>query len=721
MRPPLYLVFLWHMHQPYYRDPLKGIYRLPWVRLHGTKDYLDMVSILDEFPLIRQNFNLVPSLLEQIKDYVENNAKDEFLEISLKEPSGLNENEKVFILENFFLANWNTMIKPFPRYRELLGKRGHSVSRDILSKRIRYFSDQDIRDLQVLFNLVWIDPELRRKDSILRELEKKGSNYNEDDKKYIISKHLEILKSIIPKYREVAERKQIELSVSPFYHPILPLLCDTDSAKISLPHIKLPSQRFRSPEDAREQVKRAIDYFESIFDFRPEGLWPSEGSISEEVLRILRELGIKWTASDEDVLSGSTGVVLRDQEGRLKEPGFLYRPHFFEDIGLFFRDHRLSDLIGFVYSGWKPEDAARDLISKLKDIHERLDNKPYVVTIIMDGENAWEYYENDGRDFLTSLYTLISSQKWLKTITINEYLNEYGLLWKDPALGRIHPGSWINANFSVWIGHEEDNLAWDYLKLTRDELLMFERTHPEIDTSSAWKLIYIAEGSDWNWWYGDEHVSETQEEFDELFRNNLIAVYRFMGKEPPGYLLVPILREDRAAEPHVTIRGFVTPKLDGLVSSYFEWLHAAQLDVSRSGGSMHKTETIFESIYYGFDRDAFYIRIDGKRNASEILSDRRVVITFLQPEGYRIEISPEAVILKELREGRWVDIKPLESGINEIIEIAVPFPVLSLKENDEVGFIINLEKGSDILERIPLRGHIRFTVPGPYFEAIMWQ
>lgn len=721
MKPPLYLVFLWHMHQPYYRDPLKGIYKLPWVRLHGTKDYLDMVSILDGFPAIKQNFNLVPSLLEQIKDYEENNARDEFLQVSLKEPCELTENEKIFILENFFLANWNTMIRPFPRYRELLEKRGYSVSSDILSRRKRYFSDQDIRDLQVLFNLVWIDPSIRKKDTILMELERKGSNYSEDDKKYIIMKHFEILKSIIPKYREVAERKQVELSVSPFYHPILPLLCDTDSAKISLPDIKLPSHRFRSPEDARAQVKSAIDYFESIFGFRPEGLWPSEGSISEEVVRILRELGIKWSASDEDVLSGSLGVALRDSDGRLKEPGLLYRPHFFEEIGLFFRDHRLSDLIGFVYSVWKPEDAARDLISKLKDIHDRLDNKPYVVSIIMDGENAWEYYENDGRDFLVALYTLISSQKWLKTITIREYLNEYGGLWKEQVLKRIHPGSWIYGNFSVWIGHEEDNLAWDYLKLTRDELLRYEKANPEIDTSPLWKYIYIAEGSDWNWWYGDDHVSETQEEFDELFRNNLIAVYKFMGKEPPGYLLVPILREDRAAQPQVTIRGFITPKLDGLVSNYFEWLQAARLDVSRSGGSMHKTETLFEALYYGFDRDALYIRIDGKKRPSEILSESTLSIVFLQPQSYKIEINSQKVVLKEFREGRWQEIKPLEAGINEIIEIAVLFSDLALKENDEVCFIINLEKDSETFERIPLRGHIRFSVPGPYFEAIMWQ
>ncbi|MCX7793722.1 MAG: glycoside hydrolase family 57 protein, partial [Thermodesulfovibrionales bacterium] len=558
-------------------------------------------------------------------------------------------------------------------------------------------------------------------DQGLRELEKKGSNYSEDDKRYIISKHFEILKNIIPKYREVAGRGQIELSASPFYHPILPLLCDTDAAKKALPHIRLPSRRFQAPEDAKEQVKRAIEYFQSIFGFSPKGLWPSEGSVSEQVIGICREQGIKWMASDEDVLAASLGVSIRDSDGKIKEPALLYRPHLFEGMNLFFRDHRLSDLIGFVYSGWRPDDASRDFLSRLKEIHNRLDNKPYVVSIIMDGENAWEYYENDGRAFLNSLYSLLSSEDWIKTITVNEYLNEFEGLWKGSSLQRVHPGSWIHANFSVWIGHEEDNLAWDYLKLTRDELVRFEKEHPDIDTSPAWKLIYIAEGSDWNWWYGDEHVSETQEEFDELFRNNLIAVYKFIGKEPPAYLLVPILREDRAAQPTVTIRGFITPRLDGFVSSYFEWLQAAEFDVSRTGGSMHKAETIFEKIYYGFDRDNLYVRIDGKKKSLEILQDAKLVITFLQPQNFRIDISARGVFLKELRDSSWLELKALEAGIDDIVEIAVAFSDLGVKENDEIGFIINYEKNSDVIERIPLRGHVRLTVPGPYFEAIMWQ
>jgi len=737
MNDNLYLSFLWHMHQPYYKDPFKGTYVLPWVRLHGTKDYLDMVTILDEYPRVKQNFNLVPSLLEQLIDYIENNARDEFLNVTLKDPSELSHGELVFILENFFLANWHTMIKPFPRYNELLRKRGYSVNKESLSRTVRYFSQQDIRDLQTLFNLVWIDPFFRESDKGLKELIKKGSNFTEEEKHYVIKKQFEILRAIIPKYKEVYERGQIELSVSPFYHPILPLLYDTNSAIISSPGIKLPSRRFSAPEDVEAQVRMALEYFESIFGKRPSGLWPSEGAISEEVIRILTRLGIKWCASDEEVLGRSIGAVLRDQSGGLKEPSLLYRTYYFEEMSIIFRDHRLSDLIGFVYSGWRGDVAVEDLISQLRWIHRRLDGRPYLVSIIMDGENAWEYYPNDGRDFLNTLYRRISSEEWIETITISEYLDRFGEIWRDQRLNKIVPGSWINANFNVWIGHEEDNLAWEHLKEARDELVRFEREHPGTDTTSHWKLIYAAEGSDWNWWYGDEHVSETQEEFDELFRANLLKVYQLIGKEPPSSLLIPILREERAVEPSIAIRGFITPRLDGYVSSYFEWLHAASIDVSRSGGSMHKTETLIEKVYYGFDRDALYIRLDGKNSMSELLSQFVVIVKFLEPDGIKFMVKQKSEVRNqrsdfkenfpsdsELRSELRPPTSDICFGIGQVLEIAIPFSLLGVKENDEIGFIILLGKADtpdEVIERIPLRGHIKVTVPGPYFEAIMWQ
>lgn len=341
------LAILWHMHQPYYFDPLKNKFILPWVRLHATKDYLDMLLILEEFQDVKVTFNVVPSLLKQIREY-ENGATDLFMEITLIPAEELKDEQKIFILENFFLANWQTMIYPFPRYRELLEKRGKSYGD--LSKTIKKFTTQEFRDLQVLFNLVWIDPLHRENDKFLKELERKGREYTEEEKNLLINKQIEILKKIIPLYKKMTLSKQIELSVSPFYHPILPLIYDNFKAKEPMPNVVLPKYRFIAPEDAKKQINRAIEYFEKTFGFKPHGMWPSEGSVSEEVIELIRDSKISWIATDEEILSKSLGEKLREGD-RVLAPEKLYSVYEFKGVKIFFRDKILSDLIGFVYSG----------------------------------------------------------------------------------------------------------------------------------------------------------------------------------------------------------------------------------------------------------------------------------------------------------------------------------------------------------------------------------
>ena len=598
------------MHQPYYKDALSGYYRLPWVRLHGTKDYLDMVEILKDFPSVRQNFNLVPSLLEQLIDYSEGNAKDLYLEISRKNAKELSEDDKIFILENFFLAHWENMIKPFPRYYELLVKRGTHLIKSDLTRAIKYFTDSDFLDLQVFFNLCWIDPLFREKDPFLRMLTHKGHDFSEEEKALLLEKQLEILKRIIPTYREMASGGQVELSFSPFYHPILPLLCDTDSARVAMPNVRLPRQRFTHPDDADAQIKMGIEYFEKVFGFRPAGMWPSEGSVSEEVVRIASRHGVRWLATDEGILSNSLARRLRDNAGGLTEPNLLYKAYMFEGVSLVFRDHVISDLLGFVYSQWDPKKAAEDLISRLRAIRNSLRaDAPRLISIILDGENAWEHYKNDGRDFFLYLYEGLAKEDSIKTTTVSSFINKFG---GGERLEHVFPGSWINSNFGIWLGHEEDNLAWDYLAETRDKLQDMERQNASLDTTDAWKAIYVAEGSDWNWWYGDEHSTETQEDFDELFRFNLMKVFKVAGREVPAELFVPILRFDRGVSPTLMIRGFIKPKIDGLVSSYYEWYQGAQLDVKKSGGSMHKSESLISTVFYGFNKDTLFLRIDPK-------------------------------------------------------------------------------------------------------------
>ncbi len=709
------------MHQPYYKDPLTGIYRLPWVRLHGTKDYLDMVKILEDFPNIHQTFNLVPSLLEQIIDYTENNAKDRHLELTLKSPSDLTESEKIFIIENFFLANWDRMIKPFPRYYELLVKRGFRFVKGDAKRISKYFSDNDIRDLQALFNLSWIDPLFRNTDPALKELVRKGRGYSEEDKNIIIQKQLDILKEIIPEYKKMSLKGQIELTVSPFYHPILPLIWDTGIAKIAMPDVKMPKKRFSYPEDAIKQIKMALDYFENIFGYKPSGMWPSEGSVSEDVVRAIGKEGIKWIATDEEILSRSLQRPLRSPEGYLIDAQGLYSTYQFSDVSIVFRDHKLSDLIGFVYSGWKTEKAVNDFIERLIQIRNSLPkDKPYIVSIILDGENAWEYYQNDGHDFLKGLYNTLSNDHRFKTVTISEFLNEHP---KKEPLSRLHAGSWINANFGIWLGHEEDNLAWDYLSKTREDLEKFSKTYKDMDLADAWKAMYAAEGSDWNWWYGDEHVTETQEEFDELFRGYLMKVYKAMGKDIPHYLYIPILIEDRKVIPTTVARGFIYPKIDGIVTSYFEWYEGAYIDVRRSGGSMHKSESLVTALYYGFNKENLYIRVDPVVPFSAIKEQLIIYINIFHPFTFRVifDLKKTNADLYEKIFEDWVFIKSINNvASKDIFEIEISFNDIKAKENDEIHFSVDIMRNGETLERCPWRGHVTVVVPSPHYDIMMW-
>jgi alpha-amylase/alpha-mannosidase (GH57 family) len=467
---PLYIAFVWHMHQPYYRNPLTGETTMPWVRLHAVKDYLDMALMLRDFPGVRQTFNLVPSLLEQIEDLTSpGSVKDIPFQLTLKPAKELTETDKLFILQNFFMANWEMMIKPFPRYYDLLIKRGKHFSREEAAAAVKRFTHQDFTDLQVLFNLAWIDPLFREKDDDLKALSKKGQYYTDDDKKLVLDKHLEIMKAIIPTYKKLQEEGVIEVSVSPYFHPILPLLCDTDIAKISYPEIRLPKTTFRHPEDAKRQVGSAVKFYEKKFGRPPRGMWPSEGSVSEQAVNLIKEAGLNWAASDEEILFRSLQ--------KPKTPDALYKPYLMEtqygDLSMVFRDRSLSDAIGFVYQSWPPENAAADFIGRLHSIKDKLPRStraPYLVTVILDGENAWEFYPNDGRDFLNCLYKRIQDDPKLKIVTVSEYLEQFP---PQSKLDRIYPGSWISGNFNIWIGHEEKNKAWEYLSETRDILKDF--------------------------------------------------------------------------------------------------------------------------------------------------------------------------------------------------------------------------------------------------------
>lgn len=705
------LAILWHMHQPYYYDPLKNKFMLPWVRLHATKDYLDMLLILKKFPEVKLTFNLVPSLLKQLREY-ENGATDIFFEHTIIPAEELNEEQKVFILENFFLANWKNMIYPFKRYRELLEKRGKIYGDP--SKISKKFTPQEFRDIQVLFNLVWIDPLHREEDFFLKELQKKGDNFTEEEKKLLLDKHIEIIKQIIPSYKEMAKSGQIELSVSPFYHPILPLIYDNYKAKECMPYALLPQYNFKAPEDAQTQINKAISYFEEIFGFKPYGMWPSEGSVSEEIIKLIAQAGIKWIATDEEILSKSISEKFRFGEN-LINPSVLYRMYEFEGVKIFFRDRILSDLIGFVYSNWDAQKAVDDFLERI-----RSSTKSGIVSVILDGENAWEYYENDGNTFLEKLYKSLQKSKDIKTTTFSDYLRQNPY---TTTLKKIFPGSWINANFSIWIGHEEDNLSWDYLYKVRQELLTYQQENPDKDTSHAWEEIYIAEGSDWNWWYGDEHYTETKDVFDEIYRHHLMSVYLKIGKEPPSFLYIPISKKMREIKPEIEPKGFIYPKIDGKVTGYFEWLEAGRFNLQRMGGSMHRTESLFSYLYYGFNKQSLFLRLDPFSSLKDF-EDLKLHIQIIEPKRIKIVCDNIKAQLAEVffqENGIWIKKKEIESVVfDEIFEIELPFDIIEIKQEENIYIFIEIFKNSYLIDRAPIIGFIKIHIPPYDFDKLMW-
>jgi alpha-amylase/alpha-mannosidase (GH57 family) len=612
--PALRVILLWHQHQPFYKDLVTGEYRLPWTRLHALKDYYGMVKLLDEFPNVHQNFNIVPSLMVQIQDYAAGTAQDPFLSVAAKPAKELSEEERRFALQYLFQANPQNLIGRYPRYRELYERfREHG---DHPERAERYFQPQDFTDLQVLSQIAWFD-EFFLEEKDIAALVAKGHSYSLDDQKFVIARERELIGKVLPAHAEAAKKGSIEISATPFYHPILPLVCDTSIGAVSSPGLPLPQSRFRHPEDAREQLTRGLDLHEKVFGVRPKGVWPSEGSVSEEVLAIAHSVGIQWMATDEGVLGRSSGAFFaRDNTGRLPAQlaEKLYNIHRYENgsgaMHMVFRDHTISDLIGFVYSGMPPANAAQHLIGNIKEAAKPVlaAGRDAVVSIILDGENAWEYYPQSGREFLRRFYDGLQREPGLEAVTISEAIARHKDFGK---LTSLVPGSWINANFNVWIGAPEDNRAWDYLHQAREFYAQNAARATEAQRKLAFEEILIAEGSDWNWWYGPEHHSANDRDFDELYRKHLSNVYQALGATPPDYLAQPITGAE-VRPTFVPQTAYIHPRITGDMVRYFEWMGAAAYTADHRAGAMHGKQFLLDSVYAGIDSTQLYGRLDFK-------------------------------------------------------------------------------------------------------------
>jgi alpha-amylase/alpha-mannosidase (GH57 family) len=619
----LRVVVLWHQHQPFYKDLVTGSYRLPWVRLHALKDYYGMVKLLDEFPNVHQTFNLVPSLITQIQDYVAGTARDPFQEVAAKPAKELTSEERRFALQYLFQANPVNVIGRYPRYRQLwerFRKYGSSPKQADVA-----FDTHDFTDLQVLSQIAWFD-EFFLQEKDIAELVRKERNYSLDDQKFIFQRERELVARVLPAHAEAAARGGIEISTSPFYHPILPLVCDTNQGAASSQGLPLPQHQYRRPEDAREQLLRGLDLHQEVFGVRPQGVWPSEGSVSEEAISVAHLLGVNWMATDEGVLGRSLNFnFARDGGGRLcgGGPERLYTLHRYEKdntrMNMLFRDHTMSDLIGFVYSGMAPGDAAQHLINNIRHAAQPVldQGRDAVVPIILDGENAWEYYPASGREFLRRFYDALQNSGGIEAVTVSEAIARHQHF---SHLGNITPGSWIGANFNVWIGAPEDNKAWDYLHAARE----FYEQNASRATAEQRKLAYeeilIAEGSDWNWWYGPEHHSENDRDFDELYRKHLANVYHALGAMPPEYLVQPITAS--AGRPaFIAQMGYIRPRIDGEITRYFEWIGAAMYTADLRAGAMHGKQFFLDAVYAGVDEQFLYGRLDFAGGVPDMSSD----------------------------------------------------------------------------------------------------
>ena len=651
------------MHQPFYKNLATGEYHLPWTRMHGLKDYYGMVKVLDEFPRVRQTFNLVPSLVLQLEEYARGEAADPFLRCALKPAEDLTEAEVEFVEKYFFQAEPERIIARYPRYRQL---------RASISRARRLLGIQDLRDLQVLSQLAWFDEEFTGRDPEVKELAAKGRDYTPADQALMGRKQLEILGAVMPAYRQAAARGQIEISTTPFYHPILPLVCDSDIGAVSHPHLPLPA-RFRYPEDARCQLERAREFTEMHTGVTPAGLWPSEGSVSDEALALAADTGFEWFATDNSVLSRTLG--------RVAGPLETYRPYLWQRDGRvlrgIFRDHYLSDLVGFVYARMSAEQAAGHFLDRIR---ENCAGRESLVPIILDGENAWEYYLENGRPFLRELYRRISDDPQMEALTVSEAL-ERG---EPEPLKSVFPGSWIGANFNVWIGAEEDNKAWECLLRARQA---YERAAPDSTQAQrtlAYEELLIAEGSDWCWWYGPEHDSANRPEFDQLYRIHLANAYRALGLAPPEELSRPILHAE-AREVRERPLAAIRPEIDGEVTSYFEWLGAGVVRADSRGGAMHGERFPLHALFYGSDGEALFLRLD-----------------------FDEEIDPERLEVRVKSASHEVRLTGDGFVYRHVLEARVPLQHLGCAPGGEVRFQVSLWEDGLPRDAIPRHGWIEF-------------
>ncbi|MBE7704765.1 MAG: hypothetical protein E7Z90_02985 [Cyanobacteria bacterium SIG29] len=609
MQKELSVAFVWHFHQPNYQTQPNGIRLMPWARLHAIKDYLDMVLILDKFPNIKLNFSIGAELIDAIEDYSKE-GHDIHSKLAVTPVEELTDDDKLYILNYFFDANYETLISKNPRYNELYIKRYSNAEIGIEN-----FSLEEYSDIMMLFNLVWFDPSWKEVYPELKKFEKKGRNYTLKDRQDLINLNRKIIKQIIPTFKKYQDDKRIEIITSPYNHPIAPILINPNDLKTPALKYAMPDCKIALMIDIKEQIKLAIEKIEKTFGRKPKGFWPSEHCISQKTLDVVANLGFEWAISDESVLSNSLKKeFIRDFRGCYEDPYdvcslYLYKTKREKEINLVFRDSIIPNLINFEYAHHNSTLCANDLFDRIKTVYDKLKNSPdkkHLFTIAMDGENNWDSYEQDGAIFLERIYSLINNDKAIKTVLISDYIEKNKKTEK--LLKKVTSGSWVNQEFQLWIAEPTKNLAWKYLVQTRNDLKEAENSGrlSKEQIKNAKDEIYIAEGSDWFWWYGEPNNSGQDHIFDFMFREHLKNVYNIIEKPIPSYLEMPLI--SFMGKPLKNPKRNITPLINGMVKDNDEWLSAGCIDIP--DGPVIQENKLIDRIYFGTDKDNLYMRFD---------------------------------------------------------------------------------------------------------------
>ncbi len=719
----LSIAFYWHMHQPVYQLVPGGSFLMPWVRLHAVKDYLDMALWIEKFPKLRLNFNFVPALLDALLEYCDEGTHDIHSKLTVTPVEDLNNEDKIFILNNFFDANYQTMILQNPEYHRL-----YKIVQANGAENTEVFSDQEYSDIMALFNLAWTDPSFKSGNSKLKKLVQKGKNYTLQDRIEIINIQRGIIKKIIPTLKKYVKQNKIEITTSPYYHPILPILLDyKDIRKNSNPDDEL--LYLNTEEDAIIQTKQALDRVEKIFGKRPKGIWASEQCVSRKTLEMFSNLGVKWSVSDEGILANSIDFeFVHDFKGYLEDPYHLLKTYSYEtensDVKMIFRDSTIHDLVSFEYSHHDSNATANDLYDRIKVIQSKILSSPdeeHLLTIAMDGENCWENYLEDGNVFLEELYKLITEDDTLETVLISDYLEKSK---ESKPLKKIASGASFNRDFKLWINEPVKDLAWTYLKRVRKDFIDFvklEPDNPNID--AALKELFICEGSDWYWWYGEPNYSGRDTLFDYIFRTHLKNIYSVLGLNIPEFLDDPLINIS-PSRPSNYPTGLISPEITGKIidSEEDEWANAGCIEIP--DGPVLRESKLFEKIQFGNDNDSFYLRFHLnkyiKNNIAPLQHTYQMYI-YLRKSGRTQALSPIRLINKsqnvsplsmekfhneiqvsirddELRFMRliraipgdmWVmeNYKSIEHSYGDVLDLKIPFDILGIENDETLEFV----------------------------------